>query len=238
MRCDRYRKMLYLHRASELTERERAELQAHLRTCRRCATEQEKILRAGLHIEEIRRISPTLERPGELADRVMARIRKTGQPPAIRSEAGFFERFLDYFFLPSIRYASAAFVVLTVGSFFLQYFSILTSIDRLEQTMAIQAQGRTTLEIAYAVRTEEVRQLSDPKLLETLSPFRDQAREDDTIIVSGRALDWLLSLIDGGTPNLLARQYRVDRERQHIDLLIHNLQKVARPLLKVIIKGA
>ena len=231
MHCDRYRKMLHLYRAGELTERERAELQAHLRTCRRCATEQEKILRADQHIEEIRRISPTLERPGVLAERIMTSLRQSEEMSNRNSLTQFIDRLLDSFSIPSIRYLSAFIVVTAIGSFSVQYVSLLQDIDNLQQSMAGRSRTAARQEVAYSIRTEEVRHLADPDLLQLLSPLRDQAQTRDVVIISGNTLKSLMSLIQSGIPNLLAHQYRVDRDRHHIDMLIRKLQKTARPLL-------
>ncbi len=233
MECERFDQMLYLYRRGELSDDEAAALTEHVKTCTRCAATQQRITQVDRYVESVRAISPTLEKPEELTARLMARIRGTSKTRDRTSLKDTINRLLDYFLLPPVRYASAAIVVIAMGSFSLQYFTILRSIGSLEQSMAISPLSKAKPTVSYSIEVEAIRSAADRDLLRAFGPYQDQVQSDGAVVVDAKTLKSLASFVDANA-SLLIRGY-TDRDR--VDALIHEVAKNARTLIRFVNGG-
>ena len=233
MSCDRYRKMLHLNRSGELTEREAVELDKHLKTCRRCAQEREKIAQTDPFLSRLRGFTPTVERPDELADRIIASVRQSSEATAHPGRSSPLDRVLDYLSFPPIRYASVAFIVVAVGALLIQYFSLLQSVESLEETMADRSQMRPVPEVTYSVRVEDVRHLADPELLKSLGPFQYPEQSSEVVIINSRRLRSIVSVIDSRISPALFGLNLNDWKRKRLELLTDQLKKSARTMFNI-----
>jgi hypothetical protein len=220
MNCDRYRKMLYLYRAGELTEREKTELHLHLQTCERCAAERERIETADASFRRLRELSPTLRDPDRLAANILAHIT---QPARER----FIDRLLDAMLTPAIRYASAVFVLTAVGSFLLQYYSTVDDVANLERRFEVEAQAEFGPGVAYSIDSNTLRNLPDRRQLQSLPLFRQYSASDNSFTITQRKLRSLAPFADLLSPATSSLIRAIGLSSNQIDAVVGFLQKNA-----------
>ncbi len=220
MNCDRYRKMLYLYRAGELTEREKTELHLHLQTCERCAAERERIETADASVRRLREFSPTLRDPDRLATSILAGIRE-------RTRERFVDRILDAMLAPAIRYAAAVFVLAAVGSFLFQYFSTLDQVANLEQRFGRGPQGQSVPGVVYSINSSTLRSLPERKELQFLPLLKDYTGSDDSFTITQRKLRSLVPFMDLLSPMTSSLLHTAGLDRKQINAVIGFLQKNA-----------
>jgi len=220
MSCERYQRMLHLHRSGELTEREEAELRRHLHICERCSVERERIERADLSIRRLRETGPTLRDPDRLTRSILEHI------PAPRRK-GFVDRLLDAMLTPAVRHASAAFVLAAVGSFLFQYYSTLDDLANLEQKLARGSQTQFVPGVIYSINSNTLRNLPDRRELQSLPFLKEYPVSDDSFSITQRRLRSLvpfLDLLSPATPSLL---HAAGLNKKQIDAVVGFLQKNA-----------
>ena len=220
MNCNRYQRMLHLHRAGELTEREEAELHRHLRTCERCAIERERIERADAPVQRLRAFRPILRDPDRLAARVLAHIQ---EPTRER----FVDRFLDAMLTPAARYASAVFVLAAVGSFLYQYYSTLDDVANLERRFEGRSQIQFAPGVAYSIDSNALRSLPDRRELQSIPLLKQYSESDDSFTITERKLRSLVPFADLLSPAATSLLRTSGLNEQQIDAVVGFLQKNA-----------
>jgi hypothetical protein len=144
------------------------------------------------------------------------------------------DRLLDHFLRPPVRYASAAIVVIAVGSFMVQYFSLLQSVGTLERSMASRVSTTTGPVISYSIKKEELPALADKSIERALGPFRDMVRSNGVVVVEMSTLRSLVRLLDLNASLF----YRSRWDRDRVDALVREATKHARTLISFSHEGA
>jgi hypothetical protein len=220
MNCDHYQRMLYLHRAGELSEQEETELRRHLQTCEHCAAERVRIETADSYIRRLRETGPTLRDPDHLATSILARITEAGRERLI-------DRFLDAMLTPVIRYASAIFVLAAVGSLLFQYYSTLDEVANLERRFAQGSQSQLVPGVVYSINSSTLRSLPDRKELQSLSVLEGYSESGDSFRITQRKLSSLVPFADLLSPATTSLLRTAGFNEKQIDAVVGFLQKNA-----------
>jgi hypothetical protein len=137
------------------------------------------------------------------------------------------DRLLDYFLRAPVRYASAAIVVIAIGSFTFQYFSTLQSVAALERSMASRLGTAVGPVVSYSVRKEKLSALADKSIEKEIEPFRDMVQSNGVIVVEMSTLKSLVRLVDLNAS--LFFRGRWDRDR--VEALVREATKHARTVI-------
>lgn len=137
MNCKYYRKLLYLNRPGELTERQQNKLNRHLSTCSRCAAERIKIEKMNDFIALAGQTKPVQPEPGLITAGIMRAVRNMNAAPR--------KNLLDFFSFPRTRLALIGMSAVLVGMFLMQEFLVLYRISKLEDKMARRTSEQTEL---------------------------------------------------------------------------------------------
>ena len=143
MKCADFEKMIYLNRKGEITNEERARLQAHLQECNACAALDAQ-LRAWTTstLPRLQR-RPLLENQGALLDSTMKRIdqlTKRRHIPGFDDMVEFVQTLSNVVFSRKIRFLLSTASFLLACFLVIQQGSILYQISELEQVMIRRGQ--------------------------------------------------------------------------------------------------
>jgi hypothetical protein len=220
MSCDRYRRMMYLYRAGELSEREQVELHRHLQTCERCSAERERIERAAASVQRLREFRPTPRDPDRLTANILASI-------AEPKRESFVDRLLEIMLTPAIRYASAVFVLAAVGSFIVQYYSTLDDVASLERRFEAGQRTQLVPDVAYSISGSALSRLPDRKGLTSVPLLKEYAGNNHSFTITQRRLSSLVPFSDLLSPAATSLLRSAGFDAKKIDAVISFLQKNA-----------
>lgn len=167
MNCKQFDRMLHLNRPGELSAREAELLLSHLKTCRRCALEKVRIEQADMLIERARRTVPLPSNPDQLIAVTMRGVRAAASKPLWVSAI---ERVLDFFWQPSVRYASMAVIVAAIGLFTFQFLTMFNDIYKLELSAKAVVHKPMTTGTYYSVESGSLKELATSTELHSLLP--------------------------------------------------------------------
>lgn len=194
MKCKHYQKWLHLNRDGELTSRQSAKLERHLRHCRSCADEKSGIERVDRFIHAAGTVVSVPSEPQVLTRRIMAAVERSDRNAVVpRFEKGV-SRWFDWFYVPRVRFALTGVVVLLLGVFIFQGTMILHRLHRLEQKMARRTGTPVSTDTLLSTRTTRARVAL---ILEQADRVYDNLPDDDepVVIRKGtlrRLLRWLI----------------------------------------------
>ncbi len=157
MKCERYRRLIYLDREGERSAEESRELAEHLAGCSECSALAREVRRAEAVISSVRAMAPRLDRPEQLTASVMAVI-GTRNDSHMTRRAGEPHGFLEVLFAPAFRAASAGFAIALLVLLAFEVGTTVVSLSGLERKMAVH----TGPVVAYRIDRETVR--TDPIL--------------------------------------------------------------------------
>ena len=149
MSCERYQRLLHLNRSGEISTQEADELRQHLRLCERCALEFQRIERADGFIDRLAAFSPVPKNPEQLTTDILRRVRAESTTSRPLTP---FDRILDFFLIPSVRYSSVTIVVLITLTFATQVVMMMDDISNLERHMASPIRMETA-EATYSLKS-------------------------------------------------------------------------------------
>ena len=142
MKCADINDLLYL-KDDELSPEERDQVKAHLLECRLCAAEYIEIKKAGAAVDLILNREPFLIYEEEFTGAVIEKIEKT----YLNNKTTSLSKFLDYtahfFGSTGARAASAAVIIILISTFLIQQYFVLSSVETLENKIAITAQPKS-----------------------------------------------------------------------------------------------
>jgi hypothetical protein len=195
MKCGNYQKWLYLFREGELSDRRKKKLERHLRRCKVCAGEKQRIETADSLIRIARDTVPRISNPRELTDGIMNAIEQS--TAAAIEESGRFARtthsWLDRLRMPKVRVALATAAVVMMGMFVFQGALILHRISRLEEKITMQ----TGKQPRSSSKTPALKHLARAGILRALRNA-DRMYEnlpDDKVVIDKSTLQLLLKLL-------------------------------------------
>ncbi len=222
MNCDGYRRMLYLYRQGELSNREAEELVQHLHSCESCRLEQERIGAVDEIVQRIRSYTPVVEDPRLLTSAIMSKVRSA---QANDESQGILDKLLDLFALPQVRIAASAFVVLVTGTFLFQYLTLFTDIHSLELSAGLQSAASHKSETLYSVESSEITKLAQTKDLQDLIPAGQYKIVDRKILVNQNDVSSLLSSsgLRSLTSAIASSVLHVDKKK--LDAIIEDVTK-------------
>ena len=192
MSCKQYQQLLHLNRSGEIFRQEADELRQHLRLCEKCSLELQRVERADGFIDRLGAFSPVPKNPEELAANILRRVRAES---TARRSLNPLDRFLDFFLLPSVRYATVAIVLLITMTFMAQLLVLMNNISDLEQHMASPVRHDAT-EATYTMQSETLQEVAKS---ERGKPLRENVyltMTDGRIDVSAKEVDSFLSGYD------------------------------------------
>ena len=222
MNCDGYRRMLYLYRQGELTNREAEELVQHLHSCESCRMEQERIGAVDEIVRRLRSQTPAIEDPNLMTSRVMAKIRSVENEDA---SPGMLDQLLEFFALPHIRIIASAFIILVTGTFLFQYVALFSDIHTLELSASLQSTASHRSETLYSVESSEAVKLAQSKNLQSLIPAGEYRIVDRRILVNQSDVSSLLSSsgLRSFTTTIASSLLHVDKKK--LDAIILDVSK-------------
>lgn len=196
MSCKRYQQLLHLNRSGEISHQEADELRQHVRLCERCALELQRIERADGFIDRLGAFSPARTNPEQLTADILRRVRAES---SIARSLGSMDRLLDFFLIPSVRYATVAVVLIITVTFMTQLLTVMNDITSLERRMASPGRNDATV----ATYTMQSKTLQEVATSERAKPLKDNVSVTVTngrIDVAAKDVDTFLS--DGNLRNL------------------------------------
>jgi hypothetical protein len=127
-----------------------------VRLCERCALELQRIERADAFIDRLAAFSPALQNPEKLTADTLRRVRAEAAAPRWLNT---FDRLLDFFLIPSVRYSTVAIVLLITMTCMAQLFMMMNDISHLEQRMA--STGRSdAAEATYSMQSKTLQEIA------------------------------------------------------------------------------
>ena len=232
MSCNHYQRLMHLNRSGEISNTDADELRHHVRLCERCALELQRIERAEQFIDRLAASSPRPADPEKLTADIMRRVR--AETLLSRSP---FDRLLDIFLTPSVRYATLAIVLLVTLTFMTQLVSMLDDVSNLEARLASRP-GNETAEATYTVQSktlgETVKSENGKPLRDNLSITVTNDRIDVPVkdvesFLSGNSIKSLSSIL--GTAAL-----RIDKKT--IDKIVNEVKATAELTFRARHEGA
>ena len=157
MSCERYQRLLHLNRSGEISKHEADELRQHLRLCEKCSLDLQRIERADGFIDRLSAFSPTPGNPDKLTADILRRVRAESSAP---KPSNPLDRLLDFFLLPSVRYATGTIVLLITITFMTQLIVVMNNISDLEHRMASPVRT-TTAEATYTMQSKTLQGVAE-----------------------------------------------------------------------------
>lgn len=225
MNCDRYRRTLYLYRDGELSNREAADLVQHLHACESCRLEKERIAKAEDKVRRARSFDPVMNSSDFVASSIMSRVRSS---IVEQSRVGMLDTILDLFALQKVRVASAAFVVLAVGTFLFQYLTLFTDIHSLESAANLESRTSHVSKTLYSVESTRLQELSHSKEFQGFVPSGQYTVADGQIVVHQSDVTWFLSSYGIRTLTSTVASSVLRMDKQKIDNIIEDVEKNAK----------
>ena len=222
MNCDGYRRMLYLYRQGELSNREAEEVVQHLHSCERCRMEQERIGTIDEIIRRLRSHTPAVGDPGLMTSSIMTEIRSVQTVDEYR---GILDRIMEFFTLPQIRIIASAFIILVTGTFLFQYVALFADIHTLELTAGLQSTATHRSEVLYSVESAEAVKLAQSNDIRSLIPAGEYRIVDRRILVNQSDVSSLLSSsgLRSLTSTIASSFLHVDKKK--LDAIIEDVSK-------------
>ncbi|MCX6132423.1 MAG: hypothetical protein NTU47_01305 [Ignavibacteriales bacterium] len=189
MSCERYQRFLHLNRSGEISKQESDELRQHLRICERCALELQRIQRADGFIGRLGAFIPAPKNPEKLTADILRRVRAESTAPR---PVNVLAQVLDFFLIPSVRYASVAIILFITTTSMLQLFAMLNDISDLEQRMA-SPNRKETAEAMYTMESKTLQEIAQSETLKSLHENASLTVSNDRIDVPVKDVDTFLS---------------------------------------------
>lgn len=189
MSCKRYQRLLHLNRSGEISTHEADELRQHLRLCEQCSLELQRIQRADGFIERLGIFSPSPANSEKLTADILRRVRAESAAPQSRNPL---DRFLDFFLLPSIRYATVTIVFVITMTFMTQLLVMMNNISDLEQRMASPIRHEAT-EATYTMQSKTLQEVAKSGRATSIKENVSLTVRNDRIDVPVKDVDRLLS---------------------------------------------
>ncbi len=180
MKCNDYQKWLHLNRDGELTSRQSAKLERHLRHCRSCADEKRRIEKADRFIHAAGTVVPRPSEPEALTLRIMDAIEHPRGAVDMTRPGRESNRWLDWFYVPRIRFAAAGIAVFILGVFLFQGAMILHRIGRLEEKMTRRQEAPVSAGTIFSKRTARA---AAARVLEQADLACERLPDDDDLVV-------------------------------------------------------
>ena len=231
MKCEEARQLMQLNRPGELTPNEQDRLEQHCTHCPACAAKRERVLRADLTFEQLRAFTPSPRHPELLTASIMREVRKVESASRGDETVPWIDAILRWFEVPTVRYASALFVIVAFLGFVGQQFIIMDSVSDLEARLARGPQPQ--IRLAYAINLASVRKLRESRELERLLLLQIPTNAGERILVTQQTLLALQDLISSrsttetGTASTIAI----------LDSLVRHLQKEGAVSLQLMPEG-
>jgi hypothetical protein len=199
MNCTRSQRLLYLHREGELTAEESRMLATHVAGCRQCRELQKRLADELVLVEKARHMALVPEDPEALTRRIlsnvdaMSNVREVSRTPVIA------ERVLDFLVSPRFRLAASFSIVLLVGMFLKEFYTVAGDVRQLELRQVAQEQPRPAVSVAYAVDLRSLHGAREGSLVAGLESHTQgeflvvNEREVAACIASGRSIQHTLA---------------------------------------------
>jgi hypothetical protein len=189
MSCKRYQRLLHLNRSGEISSQEADELRQHLRLCERCALEFQRIERADGFVDRLGGFSPAPRNPEKLTADILRRVRAEAATPR---PSNSFDRVLDFFLIPSVRYSTVAIILLVTLTFMTQLVMMLNDVSDLEQRMATPIRNEGT-EATYTLQSKTLQGVAKSETGKSLQENVSLSVTNGRIDVPVRDVDTFLS---------------------------------------------
>ena len=189
MSCERYQRMLHLNRPGEISDSEAEELRQHLRLCERCTLELQRIERADGFIDRFGAYAPVPGDPEKLTSSILRRVR-AGSPAAPVLTP--YDRFLDFFLIPSVRYSTVTIILVVTVAFMTQVLTMLDEISGLEERMTSPMRNEA-VEATYTLQSETLLGVARSEGAQTLTGGSLLTVTNNRIDVRAKSVDSFLS---------------------------------------------
>ena len=189
MSCERYQRLLHLNRSGEISKHEADELRQHLRLCEKCSLDLQRIERADGFIDRLSAFSPTPGNPDKLTADILRRVRAESSAP---KHSNPLDRLLDFFLLPSVRYATVTIVLLITITLTTQLIVVMNNISDLEHRMASPVRT-TTSEATYTMQSKTLQGVAESERGKFLKENVSFTVTNDRIDVPVKDVDTFLS---------------------------------------------
>jgi anti-sigma factor RsiW len=234
MSCERYQRLLHLNRSGEISTQEADELRQHLRLCERCALELQRIGRADRFIDRLGAFAPAPANPEQLTADILRRVRAESMQPR---PAGALDRLLEFFLIPSVRYAAAAIVLLITLTSMAQLLTMLNEISTLERRMASPGKNEAA-EATYTVQSKTLEEAAKSKTARSIQENISVTVTNGRIDIPAKDIETLLS--DSNLRNLPAilgtAALRIDKKT--FDKIVNEVKATAELTFRVRHEGA
>jgi anti-sigma factor RsiW len=234
MSCERFQQLLHLNRSGEISAREASELRQHVRLCERCALELQRIERADRFIDRLGAFSPAPNNPEKLTSDVLRRVRAEGVRP---KPSGLFDRVLDFFLIPPVRYSAVAIILLVTLTFMTQLLMMLNRISDLEARMAFPVR----IDAAEATYTIQSKTLEETATSETGRPLRETVSvtvTNDRIDVPVKDVDTFLSGNNVRTLPAILGTAILQIDKKTLEKIVNEVKATAELTFRVRHEGA
>ena len=188
MSCERYQRLLHLNRSGEISQQEADELRQHVRLCERCALELQRIERADAFIDRLGAFSPAPLNPEKLTADTLRRVRAEAAAPRWPNT---FDRILDFFLIPSVRYSTVTVVLLITMTCMAQLLMMMNDVSRLEQRMA--STGRDATEATYSMQSKTLQEIAQSEPGRPLQKNVSLTMTNDHIDIPAKNVETFLS---------------------------------------------
>jgi hypothetical protein len=232
MSCRKFRTMMELSREGELTAAEAHMLAEHVSACPSCAKEQESLEEMGALMSRLRGMALQPPAPEEFTRRILRRVAASRPPVRSARETPVLDRLFRVSVAPGFRWASASFIVLVIGLFLSQYFSMLHDIQSLEAQQYYRATAHAVPQVGYAVDTRPLRGTPDGALLDRLD---GHSYEESIVVPESRFESLRESAMSSVT--ILSRNPLSATDKEAAFRLVFYLKTTARPTLCFIMEG-
>jgi hypothetical protein len=234
MSCKRYQRLLHLNRSGEISTQEADELRQHVRLCERCAIELQRIERADGFINRLGEFSPAPTHPERLTADILRRVRAESTAP---QPLNAFDRILDFFLIPSVRYTTVAIVMMVTLTFMAQLVTMLNDISDLEHHMASPIRNDAT-EATYTMQSKTLLGVAKSETGKSLQENVSVTVKNGSIDVPVKDVDTFLS--DSNLRNLPAilGTAALQIDRKTLEKIVNEVKATAELTFRVRHEGA
>ncbi len=234
MSCERYQRLLHLNRSGEISKREADELRQHLRLCEKCSLELQRIARADGFIDRLAAFSPTPKNPEKLTADILRRVQAESSAPKPLNPL---DRFLDFFLLPSVRYATVTIVLLVTMTFMIQLLVMMNNISDLEQRMASPARHGAA-EATYRMQSKTLQEVAISERGKSLKENVSLTVTNDRIDVSAKEVDTFLSDYDLRNLSATLGASALGIDQKTLEKIVNEVKATAERSFRLDGKGA
>ncbi len=234
MSCKRYQRLLHLNRSGEISAQEADELRQHVRLCERCALEFQRIERADGFIDCLGAFVPSPGNPEKLTADILRRVRAESAAPR---QLDAFDRVLDFFLIPSVRYSAVALVLLLTLTFMTQLLMVMNDISHLEQRMASPIRNEAARAI-YTMQSKTLQEVAKSETGKSLQENVSLTVTNDRIDVPVKDVDMFLSgnTLRGLPAFLGTAALRIDKKT--LEKIVNEVKATAELTFRVRHEGA